>query len=57
MDRHDVIQTKVIEAELYVNLSRIYHKKGPILNRAFKDVKYESFRNIIPTLPMFDFDN
>ena len=57
MDRHDVIQTKVIEAELYVNLSRIYHKKGPILNRAFKVVKYESFWNIIPTLPMFDFDN
>ena len=57
MDRHDVIQIKVIEVELYVNLSRIYHKKGPILNRAFKVVKYESFWNIIPTLPMFDFDN
>ena len=57
MDRHDVIQSKVIEAGLYVNLSRIYHKKGPILNRAFKVLKYESFRSIIPTLPMFDFDN
>ena len=57
MDRHDVIQSKVIEAGLYVNLSRIYHKKGPILNRAFEVLKYESFRSIIPTLPMFDFDN
>lgn len=57
MVRHNVIQTKVIEVELYVNLSRIYHKKGPILNRAFKVLKYESFRSIIPTLPMFDFDN
>jgi hypothetical protein len=57
MVRHNVIQTKVIEVELYVNLSKIYHKKGPILNRAFKVLKYESFRSIIPTLPMFDFDN
>ena len=57
MVRHNVIQTKVIEVELYVNLSKIYHKKGQILNRAFKVLKYESFRSIIPTLPMFDFDN
>lgn len=29
------MDTKLIKVELYVNLSKIYHKKGSVKNQAF----------------------
>ena len=35
MDRYKFMDTKLIKVELYVNLSKIYHKKGSVKNQAF----------------------
>ena len=51
MVRHDVIQTKVIEVELYVNLSRIYHKKARFWIEPLKLWNMNPFGTLFPLFP------